>query len=216
MKCIFSVDVEDWFHILDLHSTPPISEWGNLPTRVENNFRRLLDIFATKNIKATCFFLGWIAQKFPHLVKEAASAGHEIASHGYNHRLVYEMTVDEFIKDAKKSRKIIEDIIGQKVYGYRAAGFSVTGKTSWFFDALSRAGYRYDSSLFPASRGHGGIKGIGAEPYRIDNASGGIIEFPITVTKLMSLRFCFSGGGYFRLFPYPFIKMMTTRTRCEK
>src|SRR5690348_8314384 len=125
-KCIFSVDVEDWFHILDLPSTPPISDWDNLPSRVEQNFLKLLDIFSEKKASVTCFFLGWVAERFPYLVKEAAKRGHEIASHGYAHRLAYQMTRQEFLDDATKSKRIIEDAAGLSVSGYRSAGFSVT------------------------------------------------------------------------------------------
>src|SRR5262245_1778763 len=135
--CIFSVDVEDWFHILDLPSTPKLSEWNSLPSSVEKNFRRLLELFGGRNARVTCFFLGWVAERFPQLVKEAVRAGHEIASHGYAHRLVYELTREQFREDALRSRQILEDIAGQPVLGYRSAGFSVTGDNAWFFETLA-------------------------------------------------------------------------------
>ncbi len=215
MKCIFSVDVEDWFHILDLPSTPPISEWDALPSRVEKNFLILLDIFAEKNAHVTCFFLGWVAQKFPHLVREAMKRGHEIASHGYAHRLVYRMTREEFFDDAKKSKTIIEDAAGRPVLGYRSAGFSVTKDTPWFFEMLMEAGYQYDSSVFPALRGHGGLEGGQLAPFLHRGLSGSLVEFPITVKKVFGKPICFYGGGYLRLFPYFLIQRMTRQVLAD-
>jgi polysaccharide deacetylase family protein (PEP-CTERM system associated) len=210
-KCIFSVDVEDWFHILDIPATPPLSQWDSLPSLVEKNFRKLLDIFAEKNVHVTCFFLGWVAEKFPHLVKEAAGQGHEIASHGYAHRLVYELTREEFLEDALRSKNLLEDLTGQSVLGYRSSGFSVTEKTSWFFDMLMEAGYQYDSSVFPAPREHGGLAGARLAPYRVEGSQGSLIEFPLTVRRVFGKPICFFGGGYLRLFPYFLIRRMTLR-----
>jgi polysaccharide deacetylase family protein (PEP-CTERM system associated) len=215
MKCIFSIDVEDWFHILDLPSTPELGKWESFPSHVENNFINLLDIFEEKQILGTCFFLGWIAERHPNLVKEAAARGHEIASHGYSHRLVYEMTEEDFLEDAVKSKALIENIIGRPVIGYRSAGFSTTENTPWFFDKLIEAGYRYDSSVFPAPRGHGGLKTNNLAPYSINGSSGRIIEFPISVARLMGKSLCFFGGGYLRLFPYFLIKRMARKVLSE-
>jgi len=215
MKCIFTVDVEDWFHILDVPSTPPLSAWDSLPSRVEKNFLKLLDIFAEKDVRVTCFFLGWVAEKFPHLVKEAESRGHEIASHGYAHRLVYQMSPAEFLADALKSKKLLEDLSGRSILGYRSSGFSVTEKTPWFFDALMEAGYQYDSSVFPGVREHGGLKGASLAPYRLNGGSRDFVEFPITIVKVWGKPVCFFGGGYLRLFPYFLIKRMTDRVLTE-
>ena len=202
MHCIFSIDVEDWFHILDLPTTPEAGEWDRLESRVEKNFIRLLDLLDTHECKATCFFLAWIAKKFPHLVREAHTRGHEIASHGCSHQLVYRMTRDEFLVDARESRETIEDILSGAVTGFRATGFSVTEETPWFFDCLSEAGYMYDSSVFPATRGHGGIRSGRLEPHKIVTSSGTIVELPITVATLPGKRICLFGGGYLRLAPY--------------
>jgi polysaccharide deacetylase family protein (PEP-CTERM system associated) len=215
MKCIFSVDVEDWFHILDLPSTPAMSEWDSLPSHVEKNFRKLLDIFSQKRVHVTCFFLGWVAEKFPDLVREASNRGHEVASHGYSHQLVYEMTEHEFYLDAIKARKIMENIIGCPVLGYRATGFSLTEDIPWFFDKLIEAGYRYDSSVFPAPREHGGLPSDCHAPYVVIRKSGPIVEFPITVSRLFGKPLCFFGGGYLRLFPYFLIKRMALRVLKE-
>jgi polysaccharide deacetylase family protein (PEP-CTERM system associated) len=201
---IFSVDVEDWFHILDVPSAPVLSEWAGLPSHVEKNFRKLLDIFSECNVQVTCFFLGWVGERFPHLVKEAVARGHEIASHGYGHQLVFQQTRDQFHNDVRNARLLLEDIAGTPVIGYRAPGFSTTEDTPWFFEALVDAGYQYDSSVFPAVRGHGGIRDGRREPHRMDEV--GLVEFPITVGDMMSKRVCFFGGGYLRLFPYWLIR----------
>ena len=153
---IFSVDVEDWFHILDVPSAPALAEWSSLPSRVEKNFSKLMDIFSEEKVHVTCFVLGLIGERFPQLVKEAAARGHEIASHGYGHRLVYEQSREDFYEDVRHARLLLQDIAGAPVSGYRAPGFSTTEQTPWFFDVLAEAGYQYDSSVFPAARGHGG------------------------------------------------------------
>lgn len=210
MKCIFSIDVEDWFHILDLPSTPPIPAWQSLPSRVEKNFLKLLDILDETNARATCFFLGWVAERFPHLVREAAKRGHEISSHGYSHILAYQVTAKEFYEDAVRAKKTIEDISGQPVWGYRAAGFSVTEAVPWFLEKLIQAGYRYDSSVFPAPRGHGGMCNGSCHPYAVESPSG-FVEFPVSVERVAGYPICFFGGGYLRLFPYSVIRKMTRR-----
>jgi polysaccharide deacetylase family protein (PEP-CTERM system associated) len=212
VKGVFSVDVEDWFHILDIASAPPLAAWENLPSRVEGNFRRLLDLFGAAGTRVTCFFLGWVARHHPQLVREAANQGHEIASHGYAHRLVYQMTRQEFLDDALRSRKLLEDISATPVRGYRSAGFSTTPRTLWFFDALAEAGYLYDSSVFPAPRGHGGIRNGHREPHWVLNRNQrSVLEFPISVANFAGKPMCFFGGGYLRLFPYWLIERMANQ-----
>ncbi|MDD5109046.1 MAG: polysaccharide deacetylase family protein [Candidatus Omnitrophica bacterium] len=216
MKCIFSVDVEDWFHISGLVNTPELPTWESFPSRLEKNFMQLLDIFSQKNVQVTCFFLGWVAEKFPHLVKEAKERGHEIASHGYSHRLAYEMSQEEFLADVRKAKQIIEDVSRVAVLGYRAPGFSVTKDTPWFFNKLMEAGYTYDSSVFSAPRVFGGLKSKRYAPYAVGNGSCEFIEFPITAIELFGKPFCFFGGGYLRLTPYFLIKEMGLKVIKEK
>jgi polysaccharide deacetylase family protein (PEP-CTERM system associated) len=182
---------------------------------VEKNFSKLLDMLDEADAKVTCFFLGWVAKQFPHLVKEAAKRGHEIASHGYAHVLAYHMTPQGFLRDAKSSKQILEDLIGQNVYGYRAAGFSVSESTRWFFDMLIEAGYLYDSSVFPARRAHGGIPTGPREPHVVRGAVGDIIEFPMTVESVFGAQMCFFGGGYLRLFPYAMMRHMAKRVLAD-
>ena len=213
-KSVFSVDVEDWFHILDIPNAPRIDEWGQLPSRVENNFLKLLDIFDEERVQVTCFFLGWIGEKYPDLVREAATRGHEVASHGYAHRLVFEQTCAEFGEDVRRSRLLLEDIAGVSVLGYRAPGFSTTKQTPWFFDILAEVGYQYDSSVFPAPRGHGGMREGRREPHRIGKDQN-LIEIPISVADLLGKPMCFFGGGYLRVFPYWLISRMSKQVLAE-
>ena len=208
-QCVFSIDVEDWFHILDLPSTPGLVEWDRLPSRVERNFLHLLDLAAEQNVRCTCFFLGWIGKRFPHLVKTAVSRGHEVASHGWAHRLAYDLTPREFYEDAMRSKCVLEDLAGCRVLGYRSAGFSLSGENTWVFDQLLRAGYVYDSSVFPAHRSHGGWRNDQFSPYWVRLSGGALLEFPMTIKKVFGMPICFFGGGYLRLFPIMLIRMMT-------
>lgn len=211
MQNVMSIDVEDWFHILELESTPKLGSWDSLETRVENNLNTMLKDLDKYNVKATFFFLGWVAEKFPELVKLTHSQGHEIASHGYCHRLIYSQSREEFKDDITKAKKILENITGSEVIGYRAPGFSITEDTSWAMEELASAGFAYDSSVFPTTRGHGGLRSSRMEPHVIQTRAGQIIEMPISVKPFFGKRICFFGGGYLRLFPYSIIKSMTRK-----
>lgn len=211
MKNILSIDVEDWFHILEVDATPDLEEWERQEVRVIKNYTRLLNIIDRKGIKVTCFFLGYVAEEYPEFVAETQRRGHEIASHGYAHQLVYTQTPKEFYSDIFKTKNILEEIVNTEVLGYRAPGFSITESTPWAFEELARAGYRYDSSVFPASRGHGGIKSAPLKPYTVETSYGDLIEFPISVMSIFNRRMCFFGGGYLRLFPYWLIKWTTKK-----
>ncbi|MDD3051874.1 MAG: polysaccharide deacetylase family protein [Candidatus Cloacimonetes bacterium] len=213
MKNIISIDVEDWFHILELESTPDLKEWNNLESRVENNFLALLDLLDESEVRATCFFLGWIAEKFPRLVSEASKRKHEIAAHGYAHQLVHALTENQFYEDISKTKKILEDISGSEVIGYRAPGFSITPQTTWAFTRLAEAGYKYDSSLFPAKRGHGYFLNTKLHPYKLSDLD--FFEFPLTVKSILMKKICFFGGGYLRLFPFWLVKLMSDQVMKE-
>jgi len=208
---VFTVDVEDWFHILDVPSTPPLSKWSSLPSHVEKNFLSLLDLFNEKEVRVTCFFLAWIAEQYPHLVREAANRGHEIASHGYSHQLANRMTRQEFRDDITRAKKILEEAAGSEVLGYRAPGFSFTTETAWMFDELIAAGYAYDSSIFPAMHGHGGDAGFPRSPFVWGDSNANLTEFPVTVTDLAGRAVCLFGGGYLRFFPYSLIRSKALR-----
>jgi polysaccharide deacetylase family protein (PEP-CTERM system associated) len=208
---IFSVDVEEWFHILEIDDLPAVETWEGLETRVDRNFRVLLDECDAAAITMTCFFLGWVAERYPDLVREAVARGHEISSHGHMHQLIYTQTADEFGTDLRRSREILQDLSGQPVLGYRAPGFSIVEKTPWAFDEIAAAGFTYDSSIFPTSRGHGGLTDAIATPHVISTGNGPLLEFPIPVVNYLGRRVCFFGGGYLRLFPYSLIKRMAAR-----
>lgn len=208
---ILSVDVEDWFHILDVEATPSVDRWAGLEGRVERNFHALLDTFSRHDQHVTCFFLGWVGERYPGLVREAVARGHEIASHGHHHQLVYGQTREEFGEDLRRAKGVLEDLAGASVSGYRAPGFSVTAATPWALEEIAASGHAYDSSVFPAGRGHGGLSGAAVHPHRVPTASGELLEFPVSVTSLLGRRLCFFGGGYLRLFPWPVIERMARR-----
>jgi polysaccharide deacetylase family protein (PEP-CTERM system associated) len=214
-QSIFSIDVEDWFNLSGTGFEPPVAQWDRLESRVERNLRGLFELLAERGSTATCFIIGYFAKRFPHLVREAVAAGHEIASHSYFHRLIYDMSAEEFYQDAVASRKLLEDISGKPVRGYRAPAFSVTEQTPWFFDRLAAAGYEYDSSVFPAPHQTGGLATAQFAPHRIETASGTLTEFPITVVRVLQKPMCFFGGGYLRLFPYRLIRSMGRRALDE-
>jgi polysaccharide deacetylase family protein (PEP-CTERM system associated) len=215
MKSIFSIDVEDWFNISLPGVEPEPSRWDSYESRVERNFLRLMDMLAVQHVRATCFFLGYVAQRFPQLVRRAVADGHEIASHGFHHRLVFTQQADEFHADARKARLLLEDVAGAPVLGYRAAAFSINETTPWFFDKLTEAGYRYDSSVFPAPHRIGGIKTDMLHPHRRETKTGPLAEFPITAVRVFGKPMCFFGGGYLRLFPYWLIRPMAQRALAE-
>jgi len=204
---ILTIDVEDWFHICALdNGNDKIENWHKYKTRVIDNTDKVLRILKGNNTKATFFFLGWIVEQYPQLVMRVKEEGHEIATHGYAHKLVYKQTPAEFFEDLKKSIEIIEGIAKIKVLGNRSAGFSITEKTPWAFDMIAKAGLQYDSTVFPASRGHGGFVGAAKNIHIIKTKLGNLTEIPIPVINVMGREIAFSGGGYLRLFPYWFIK----------
>lgn len=196
-----TIDVEDWFHILDCSDAPKISIWGDLESRVVANLDELLDLLDKYNVKATMFWLGWVAERHPQLLRKCFKAGHEIASHGYVHQLVLNQSVSEFKEDIYRSKSILEDTIGGEVWGFRVPGFSITDKTLWALDVIADVGYKYDSSVFPAPRGHGGLAGCEMSPHWLTLQSGSLLEFPVSVVPVAGKNICLFGGGYLRLAP---------------
>jgi polysaccharide deacetylase family protein (PEP-CTERM system associated) len=198
---LLSIDLEEWFHILDYEETNSPQKWEKFPSRMTESTERLLALFEKHEVKATFFVLGWVARKVPTLVQKIADAGHEIGCHSENHSLIYLMSRDEFEQDLYSSISILRDISGQPVNMYRAPGFSITRKCLWAFDALVKQGITIDSSVFPAARTHGGLEGFPTEPFLIKTSLGNLRELPISTFGLAGKRVAFSGGGYFRLFP---------------
>ena len=215
MPDVFTIDVEDWFHIMEVTGTPELAIWDSLPTRVEANFRTLLELLGERNVKATCFALGWIARRFPQLLREAADLGHDVASHGYGHQLVHGLSPAQFREDIRTAKAAIEDATGRCVKGYRAPGFSITRDTPWAFDEIIEAGYLYDSSVFPAAHGHGGMPGAPRHPYHVRSTAGRLIEFPVSISDTPFGPQCFFGGGYLRLIPLWLVMTMAERVRNE-
>jgi len=204
---ILTFDVEEWFHILDNESTKTQKEWSNFNYRIDANMDRIFQLLDRHNQKATFFCLGWVARKFPHIIKKIDALGYEIATHSDLHQLVYEQSRVEFKEDLKKSIQSIESVTGKKVITYRAPGFSIKEENKWAFESLIEEGIEVDCSIFPAKRAHGGFEEFGyAEPAYININGQKLKEFPINLFSLFGKNLIFSGGGYFRLVPYPMLK----------
>jgi polysaccharide deacetylase family protein (PEP-CTERM system associated) len=195
-----SIDTEDWFCVYNLSSRIRYSEWPQCESRVERSTLRLLDMFGSRKIEATFFVLGWIAEQMPDLVREIDRRGHEIATHGYSHRLITHMTPEEFRADLFRSLEVLTPLSGQPVLGFRAPSFSLTKRTEWAAPILREAGLRYDSSVYPlAFHPDYGIPDAPLSPYEL---SHGVQELPMSCAQVGSWRIPCSGGGYFRQFPY--------------
>ena len=204
---ILTFDVEDWFHVLDNESTKNEKQWLQLESRIEQNMEKILGLLEKHDQKATFFIIGWVARKYPEILKKIDSFGHEIASHSDMHQLAYEFDKEEFKQDLERSVKSIEDVVGKKVRAYRAPGFSLKDQNKWVFEELVINGIEIDCSVFPAKRAHGGFEEFGyAEPAYIEMNGSQIKEFPINIYPIFGKNIIFSGGGYFRLIPYPLMK----------
>lgn len=209
MKNGLSFDIEDWFQVENLRSAVPRNQWEKKEFRVEANTNSILEILEENDIKATFFVLGWVAEKCPGLIKEIGGVGHEIASHGFSHELVYNMSREEFRDDIKRSKEFLESIAGQEVIGYRAPSFSITKESLWALDILKEEGIKYDSSIFPVSyHDRYGFPEAGVDPFVWPN---GLLEIPLAVIRVSKLSLPVAGGGYFRLFPYCYFRYLLRR-----
>ena len=198
-----TVDVEDYFQVSAFAESIDRRDWDKHPLRVENNTRRLLDLFDGQQVKATFFVLGWVADRSKDLVKEIAARGHEVACHGYSHQLVYNQTPDVFREETLRSKHLLEDIVQTPVRGYRAASYSITERSRWALDIIAEAGFDYDSSIFPIHHDRYGIPDSPDSPHRLETPKGhSLVEFPLSTARLFSYRLPVAGGGYFRLYPY--------------
>lgn len=212
----FTVDVEDWFHLLEIDAVPPVERWGDLPERVERNTDVLLSTLQEADVRATWFLLGWIVERYPGLARKIARSGHEIASHGYGHDLVHTMGPHRFRADLERSVGVIEEVLGVRPIGYRAPGFSITADSLWALNALADAGITFDSSFFPTSRAHGGMPGSSRLPHEVELPDGRrLVEYPISVCSVLGKRLAYSGGGYLRVLPYPFIRSRIRRANAR-
>jgi polysaccharide deacetylase family protein (PEP-CTERM system associated) len=197
----FTVDVEDYFQVSAFEKHVHREAWDRYPCRVVDNTRRIMDLLQRHEVRATFFVLGWIARRFPNLAREIDAAGHEIGSHGYWHRLIYEQTPEQFRRDLRQSRAALEDAIGRRVSAYRAASFSITEQSLWALEILAEEGFSVDSSVFPIRHDRYGIPGAEPRLHRRETPCGGLWEFPPSVARFLRLHVPVSGGGYFRLFP---------------
>jgi polysaccharide deacetylase family protein (PEP-CTERM system associated) len=207
-----TVDVEDYFQVSAFESVVDRDRWQGFERRVCANTHRLLDLFDDRDIKATFFVLGWVAEREPGLVREIAARGHEIACHGYSHRLVYTQTPAVFEEETRRSKHLLEDIVQQPVAGYRAASYSITRDSLWALDILAEAGFTYDSSIFPVHHDRYGIPGAPSFIHRIvADGQPTLIEFPLSSLSMFGQNIPVAGGGYFRLYPYRLTRWLLDR-----
>jgi polysaccharide deacetylase family protein (PEP-CTERM system associated) len=204
-----TVDVEDYFQVSAFEAHVDRAQWQTWPMRVEDNTLRILDLFARHQVRGTFFTLGWVAERYPELVKRIVSEGHEVASHGWDHVRVNTQTSAQFRMDIDRTRKLLQDISGQPILGYRAASYSIGAGESWAWEQLAEAGHRYSSSIVPIRHDLYGIPG--APRFAFDTAGGRLLEIPITTVPLAGRNINCGGGGWFRLFPYFFSRWALAR-----
>lgn len=203
---LFSIDVEEHFQATAFDRVVAREDWERYPSRVEANTERLLELLGRTGARATCFVLGWVAQRQPALVRRIAGAGHEVASHGWWHRKLTQLTPEQFRQEVRDSKRLLEDLTGHPVVGFRAPSFSIVPGGEWAFDVLLEEGYTYDSSLFPIRRPDYGYPAAPAVPHRIRRPAGTLLELPLATASVLGLRLPAAGGGYLRQLPYPLIR----------
>ena len=197
-----TIDVEDYFQVSAFDDVVKREEWEARPSRVVCNTMRLLQLFDEYSVKSTFFVLGWVADRFPGLIRDIAAAGHELASHGYGHRIVYSQTPDEFREDVRRAKGTIENVSGQEVGGYRAPSFSITKDSLWALDVLVEEGYRYDASIFPIRHDRYGIPDAPRHRHVLTRPGGTLTEAPGSTVRVLGSNLPVAGGGYFRILPY--------------
>jgi polysaccharide deacetylase family protein (PEP-CTERM system associated) len=203
-----TIDVEDYFQVSAFSEKIKRSDWTSIECRVEKNIDTILNILDSKDIKATFFTLGWIAERYPEMVKKIISEGHELSSHGYEHQRVTELSQESFYQDVSRAKGILEDIGGQEIYGYRAPSFSINEKNLWAMEILFKTGHRYSSSVYPVRHDHYGSPKAPRFTYRIYPE---FLEIPPTTIRIFNHNLPASGGGYFRLLPYSISKWMLSQ-----
>ena len=203
-----TIDVEDYFQVSAFAPYIRRDEWDARECRVERNVGRILELLAERDVKATFFTLGWIAERYPQLVKQIVAGGHELASHGYGHQRASDLDEAAFSQDVTRAKGILEDLSGRPVLGYRAPSFSIGVSNMWAFDVLARTGHRYSSSIYPIKHDHYGMPDSPRFAFRVGS---GLLEVPITTLRVMNRNLPSSGGGYFRLLPYSLSKWMIAK-----
>ena len=200
-----TIDVEDYFQVSAFAPFIKRSEWAQRECRIERNVERILALLKSRDTRATFFTLGWIAERYPQLVRSIVAQGHELASHGYGHERASDLNPADFYADIDRAKKLLEDVGGVAVQGYRAPSFSIGSKNLWAFDGLARAGYRYSSSIYPIRHDHYGMPDA---PRFAHQVREGVLEIPVTTLRMGGRNFPSSGGGYFRLLPYAVSRWM--------
>ncbi|MBK6295873.1 MAG: DUF3473 domain-containing protein [Rhodoferax sp.] len=203
-----TIDVEDYFQVSAFAPHIARDEWNSKECRVERNVARILELLDHAQVKATFFTLGWIAERYPQLIRRIVQEGHELASHGYGHERASDQNWDSFFTDVNLAKILLEDLTGVEVRGYRAPSFSIGKDNQWAFDCLLKAGYRYSSSIYPIAHDHYGMPDAPRFAYE---ARPGLLEIPVTTLRLLGRNFPSSGGGYFRLLPYALSRWMLRR-----
>jgi len=202
MRNALTIDVEDYFQVSAFRDHVDYRDWDGFESRVVANTRRVMDLLDEASVKGTFFVLGWVAERKPALAREIDARGHEVACHGFSHQLIYRQSAAQFRDETERAKKLLEDQCGRAVRGYRAASFSIVDSTRWALDVLAEAGFEYDSSLFPVRHDLYGIDVESAAPHRLTTSRGAsLVEFPMTVRKVLGVPVPVSGGGYFRLYP---------------
>lgn len=203
-----TIDVEDYFQVSAFAPYIARTEWSSRECRVERNIQTILELLARHHTQATFFTLGWIAERYPQLVRQIVDSGHELASHGYGHQRASDQSPAEFFSDIDRAKKLLEDLSGQRILGYRAPSFSIGKGNLWAYDSLLEAGYHYSSSIYPIAHDHYGMPDSPRFAYEV---RPGLTEIPITTVRLFERNFPSSGGGYFRLLPYPVTRWLIQR-----
>jgi polysaccharide deacetylase family protein (PEP-CTERM system associated) len=213
---VFSVDVEDYFHVEAFSDVVDRSTWETYASRVEGNTRRVLDLLDESGIRGTFFILGWVAERYPSLVRDIVARGHEPACHSYWHRLIYRLTPAEFREDTRRAKDVIEQAAGVTLFGYRAPSYSIVARSLWALDVLAELGFTYDSSIFPIRHDVYGIPDAPRGPFKFTTKSGTIVEYPITTFRLAGAHnFPVGGGGYLRLLPFWYTRIGVRRAQEE-
>lgn len=216
LDAAFTIDVEDYFQVDALSGVVSRDSWGNQQSRVVANTRRILDLLDERSVRGTFFVLGWVAQRQPDLVREIAARGHEVACHGMSHRLVYQQSPEEFRRETRDSKRLLEDQVQRPVDGYRAATYSIIEASRWALDVLVEEGFRYDSSIFPVRHDRYGIPGAPLAPHVLTTPAGHpLVEFPLSTLPLLGLNVPMAGGGYFRIYPYSLFRAGMRRIRTQ-
>jgi polysaccharide deacetylase family protein (PEP-CTERM system associated) len=210
-----TIDVEDYYHVSAFKSVVSYGDWGRYESRVEKNTRKLLEILAAENTKATFFILGWVAERHRDLVKSIQAEGHEVASHGYNHEMLTQMKPEQFREDIRRAKSVLENITGSPVLGYRAPSFTIMRDTIWALGILAEEGFVYDSSIFPILHDRYGMPSADPCCHSLPTPAGPIWEVPPSTTLFVGVRVPIAGGGYFRLFPYWMLRRLLHKVADE-